>query len=317
MLKIGVLGAGHLGKIHLACLQSLSDTYEVVGFHDPNPDRTREAVERFQIPAFESVSALLDAVQVVDIVTPTVNHYECAVAALERGLHVFIEKPVTHTVEEGKRLCDKAIQSNVSVQVGHVERFNPAWNAVEPHVHSPRFIEAHRLSTFHARGTDIPVVLDLMIHDIDVILTMVQSDVCDVRASGATVLSPTPDIANARIEFADGCVANLTASRVSMHKMRKMRIFQPNSYITLDFLDKKASKISFGSGIAETGWNVELNDGSHKHMQLEPFVVVPNNAIQEELAAFAQCIHSQRVPLVPIEDGLRALELAHRIMACI
>lgn len=314
MLKMGVLGAGHLGKIHLACLESLSDQIDLVGFHDPDPTCSREASERFQIRAFDSVNELIDAVQVVDIVTPTVNHFACAEAALTAGKHVFIEKPVTHTLEEGIALRNLADATGCKVQVGHVERFNPALQAVAPRIKEPKFIEAHRLSPFQPRGTDVPVVLDLMIHDLDVILSLVPAAVSEVRASGAAVLSPTPDIANARIAFENGCVANLTASRISLQRLRKMRVFQPETYITMDFLDKKASVLQMGEGHHSGGYNLETGDGGMKHVQFEPIVVTPTNAIQEELAAFVRAIEQGIPPPVPLEDGVKALDLAYQIM---
>ena len=315
MLKMGVLGAGHLGKIHLACLESLKDQIHLVGFHDPDLLRSREAAERFGIPAFPDVASLIAACDVVDIVTPTVNHYACARAALEAGRHVFIEKPITHTVEEALKLEALAASTGLRVAVGHVERFNPALQAVSERIREPRFIEAHRLSPFQPRGTDVPVVLDLMIHDIDVVLSCVQSEVTEVRATGAAVLSPTPDIANARIEFANGCVANLTASRMSLQKLRKMRIFQPDAYITMDFLDKKASILRVAEGhSAQGGYNLDLAGGEEKHVQFEPIIVTPTNAIQEELSAFLQAIERNEDPPVRLEDGVRALDLAYRIM---
>jgi predicted dehydrogenase len=315
MLKIGVLGAGHLGKIHLACLQSLGSAFEIVGFHDPDPTVEAAARERFGIPSFPDVDSLVEAaVDAVDIVTPTVDHFHCAKKALERGRHVFIEKPITHTVAEALELEALASERGTLVQVGHVERFNPALLAVHNKIHRPRFIEAHRLSTFQPRGTDVPVVLDLMIHDIDAVLSVVSSEVVDVQATGARVLSETADIANARIAFADGCVANLTASRISLQKMRKMRIFQRDAYITVDFLDKKASVMTFGEGTTDQGWNIDLGENGQKHVKLQPTIVTPTNAIQEELRSFADAVQNGRQPVVPLEDGRRALELAHRIL---
>lgn len=314
MLNIGVLGAGHLGKIHLACLESLSGAVRVVGFHDPDPACAAAARERFRLPSFDSVDALIRACDVVDIVTPTVNHFACADAALRAGKHVFIEKPITHTVEEGRALQRLAAATGLCVQVGHVERFNPALQAVASRIHRPQFIEAHRLSPFQPRGTDVPVVLDLMIHDLDVILHLVDSEVSEVRASGAAVLSATPDIANARIAFANGCVANLTASRISLQKLRKMRVFQPDAYVTMDFLDKQATVMRVGEGHTSGGFNLDLAGGAMKHVQLEPVVVTPTNAIQEELAAFVRAIERGEAPAVGVADGVRALDLAYQIM---
>ncbi|MFT5959503.1 MAG: putative dehydrogenase, partial [Polaribacter sp.] len=239
MLKAGVLGAGHLGKIHLRLLQE-SEKYELIGFFDPFTENAQKVAEEFGYKLFDSIEALIDAVEVVDIVTPTLSHFECAKMAIEKGRHIFIEKPITKTVLEAEAIKTLASQFHVQGQVGHVERFNPAFTAVKDNIDTPMFIETHRLAEFNPRGTDVPVVLDLMIHDIDIILSVVDSKVKNVHASGISVISETPDIANARIEFENGCVANLTASRISMKNMRKTRFFQKDAYISVDFLEKKS-----------------------------------------------------------------------------
>ena len=235
MLKIGVLGAGHLGKIHIKLLLELSDKYEFVGFFDPSDENAKSAIETYNVKRFESIESILDAVDCIDIVTPTLSHFSCASSALRSSKHVFIEKPVTETVDEARKLINLAEEAGVKVQVGHVERFNPAFQAALPHFNKPMFIETHRLAQFNPRGTDVPVVLDLMIHDLDAILSVVKSPVKRISASGVSVVSDTPDIANARIEFENGCVANLTASRISMKNMRKSRFFQKDAYISVDF----------------------------------------------------------------------------------
>ena len=242
MLKAGVLGAGHLGKIHLKLLQQ-SSKYELVGFYDPIEDYAREVANEFGYTFFRSIDELIEAVDVIDIVTPTLNHFDCAVSAIEKGKHVFIEKPITTTVEEAEMLRDLVQKRKIRGQVGHVERFNPAFTAVKDMISNPMFIESHRLAEFNPRGTDVPVVLDLMIHDIDIILSVVDSEVKDIHASGVSVISDTPDIANARIEFENGCVANLTASRISLKNMRKSRFFQKDAYISVDFLEKKSEVV--------------------------------------------------------------------------
>ena len=220
MLKIGVLGAGHLGKIHINCIKQLS-VYELIGFYDQDVNTAKKVSEDLQVKSFSSVEELIDSVDVVDIVTPTISHFECASLALRKGKHVFIEKPIVATVEEADRLVKLAEDAKVKVQVGHVERFNPAYIAARPHINAPLFIEAHRLAIFNPRGTDVPVVLDLMVHDIDIVLDLIKSPVKNVSVSGVSIVSPTQDIANARIEFENGAVANLTASRISMKNMRK------------------------------------------------------------------------------------------------
>ena len=218
MLKVGVLGAGHLGKIHLKLLQQ-SDKYELVGFYDQFTENAKKVSEEFGYKAFDSISELIDAVEVVDIVTPTLSHFDCAKEAISKGKHIFIEKPITNTVSEAEAIKTLASMYHVRGQVGHVERFNPAFTAVKDTINDPMFIETHRLAEFNPRGTDVPVVLDLMIHDIDIILSVVDSKVKNINASGVSVISETPDIANARIEFQNGCVANLTASRISLKNM--------------------------------------------------------------------------------------------------
>jgi len=237
MLKAGVLGAGHLGKIHLKLINQ-SDKYELTGFYDPIKENAEKVEKEFGYKSFDSIQELIDAVDVVDIVTPTLSHFDCAKEAIEKGKHVFIEKPITKTVEEAEILIELLKKHNVKGQVGHVERFNPAFTAVKDAIQNPMFIETHRLAEFNPRGTDVPVVLDLMIHDIDIILSVVKSKVKSVNASGVSILSDTPDIANARIEFENGCVANLTASRISLKNMRKTRFFQRDAYIAVDFFEK-------------------------------------------------------------------------------
>ncbi|GAA6773854.1 hypothetical protein AAGS39_46220 [Flavobacterium sp. CGRL2] len=238
MLKVGVLGAGHLGKIHLRLLQQ-SDKYELVGFYDENQENAERISKEFGYKNFSTIAKLIHAVDVIDIVTPTLSHYKCAKVAIKSGKHIFIEKPIANTVAEAEEIIALAKEYNVKGQVGHVERFNPAFIATKNMIENPMFIETHRLAEFNPRGTDVPVVLDLMIHDIDAILSVVNSKVKDIHASGVSVISDTPDIANARIEFENGCVANLTASRISMKNMRKSRFFQKDAYISVDFLEKK------------------------------------------------------------------------------
>ena len=237
MLKVGVLGAGHLGKIHLRLLNQ-SEKYELVGFFDPFEENALKVAAEFGYTKFDSMEALIAAVDVVDIVTPTLQHFDCAKLAIEAGKHIFIEKPIANTVEEAEAIIALANKHGVKGQVGHVERFNPAFTAVKDKIKNPMFIETHRLAEFNPRGTDVPVVLDLMIHDIDAILSVVRSKVKSVNASSVAVISDSPDITNARIEFENGCVANITSSRISMKNMRKSRFFQKDAYISVDYLDK-------------------------------------------------------------------------------
>lgn len=317
MLKIGVLGAGHLGKIHIKLLKQI-EAYELVGFYDANPEAAQKASEEYQIPAYESIEELVDAVDVIDIVTPTLSHYDCAVQAIKKSKHIFIEKPITNTVEEARKLINLAEEANVQVQVGHVERFNPAFTATKEFIKHPMFIETHRLAQFNPRGTDVSVVLDLMIHDLDIVLSIVKSNVRRISASGVAVVSDNPDIANARIEFDNGCVANLTASRISLKNMRKTRIFQKDAYLSIDFLEKQSEvvRLSHVEGeIDPLSVTIDLGEGKgHKQIYFEKPEVENNNAILDELSTFADAINQGKTPLVTIHDGFNALDVAHRII---
>lgn len=316
MLKIGVLGAGHLGKIHIKCIL-MSDKYELVGFHDLNKDAAEVFSKENNVPFFDSVDELINSVDVIDIVTPTIAHYQCAFKALKNFKHVFIEKPITNTIEEANELLSLTKEANVKFQVGHVERFNPAFTKVKDQITSPMFIETHRLAEFNPRGTDVSVVLDLMIHDLDIVLSTVNSPVKKISASGVAVVSDTPDIANARIEFNNGCVANLTASRMSLKNMRKSRFFQKNAYITVDFLEKTSEVISMEAIEGEPGdYDVVMDLGAKgkKKIIFDKPTIEANNAIKDELEAFADSINNNTTPIVSIEDGVTALNVAHQIM---
>ena len=313
---MGVLGAGHLGKIHLKLLAE-SDCYELMGFYDPNDRNAARAMEKFGVRSFDRMEELMDAVEVVDIVTPTLSHFDCAMEALSRSKHLFIEKPMTSTVEEARKLLEASEQSGIKIQVGHVERYNPAYLAIREMPLDPRFIEAHRLAVFNPRGTDVSVVHDLMIHDLDIILSMVSSPIADVKASGVGVLSGTPDIANARIEFENGCIANVTASRISMKNMRKTRLFQKDAYITMDFLEKKTEifRLSEERGDNENAIELILDQqGNKKFIHLELPETAPVNAIKMELEQFAESISQDTEPEVNVKDAYRALHLAGRIL---
>lgn len=318
MLKIGVLGAGHLGRIHIRLLLELSDQFEFVGFYDPFDPNASKAVEEFGIKRYTTIDDLINEVDCLDIVTPTVNHYECAALALRNSKHIFIEKPITETVEEAKSLINLAHEAEVNVQVGHVERFNPAFQKALPHFNKPMFIETHRLAQFNPRGTDVPVVLDLMIHDLDIILSVVQSPVKRISASGVAVVSDTPDIANARIEFENGCVANLTSSRISMKNMRKSRFFQRDAYISVDFLDKEVEVVKMEDVQDEAGpfdMVLDLGEGKgSKKIMFDKPTVGEVNAIKEELRTFGESITTKTTPKVSIEDGYNALVVAHQIL---
>src|SRR5690606_6221960 len=316
MLKIGVLGAGHLGKIHIKLIQQI-DNYELVGFYDPSKETAIKVAEEFGIRAFDEVDDLIEAVDVVDIVTPTLSHFDCAVKAIRQSKHIFIEKPITNTVEEAKKLIDLAEEANVKVQVGHVERFNPAFTTTKEYINNPMFIETHRLAQFNPRGTDVSVVLDLMIHDLDIVLSIVKSNVRRISASGVAVVSDNPDIANARIEFDNGCVANLTASRISLKNMRKTRIFQRDAYLSIDFLEKASEVIRMKDEVDQNdpfAMVMDLGNGKQKQIYFEQPESLKTNAIQEELQSFAQAINKKGDVSVTLEDGYRALDVATQIL---
>jgi len=316
-MKIGVLGAGHLGKIHIKLIKELTEDYELVGFFDPSTDQSAAVSKEYGIKQFPTIDALIDEVDVVDVVTPTLSHYECASNALKKSKHVFIEKPITNTLKEAKSLIRLTEEADVKVQVGHVERFNPAFTSARSYFKNPMFIETHRLAQFNPRGTDVSVVLDLMIHDIDIILSVVSSNIKRISASGVAVVSDTPDIANARIEFDNGCVANLTASRISMKNMRKSRFFQRDAYISLDFYSKEVEVVRINDAQKEEdpyAVVLELKDGLRKQVEFEKPDVKVNNAIKDELKAFSDAIQKNTTPSVTIEDGYNALSVAHQIM---
>jgi len=318
MLKVGVLGAGHLGKIHLKLLQQ-SKKYDLVGFFDADIANGQRVAEEFNYHYFENLDDLIDAVDVVDIVTPTLSHYNCAIKAITKGKHIFIEKPITNSVEEAEQIRLLVSENNLRGQVGHVERFNPAFKAIKSEIKSPMFIETHRLAEFNPRGTDVPVVLDLMIHDIDIILSVVNSPVRNINASGVSVISETPDIANARIEFENGCVANLTASRISLKNMRKSRFFQKDAYISVDFLEKKVEVVKMKDAPKHPGdFDMVLQnaEGIKKQIYFENPEIAPNNAILDELETFAEAIITNTTPIVTLRDGTNALKVAYQIIDC-
>lgn len=318
MLKIGVLGAGHLGKIHLRLLNQ-SEKYNLVGFFDPNEENALKVEEEFGYKKFNTIQELIDNVDVVDIVTPTLSHYECAKQAITQNKHVFLEKPISNTVQEAEELIELANKHQVKGQVGHVERFNPAFIAVKNQIKNPMFIETHRLAEFNPRGTDVPVVLDLMIHDIDAILSVVKSPIKSINASGVAVISDSPDIANARIEFENGCVANITSSRISMKNMRKSRFFQKDAYISVDYLDKICEVVKMQNAPeipGEFDMILQNAEGTKKQIYFENPEVLPNNAILDELETFADAINNNTTPIVTLEDGTNALRVAHQIINC-
>jgi predicted dehydrogenase len=314
MLKVGVFGVGHLGKFHLNNWKEI-DSVKLEGFYDPSDENAFVAQEQYELKRFKTAADLVNACDIVDIVAPTTMHYELCKMAILKSRHVFVEKPLANTMTEAKEIVKLTREANIKLQVGHVERFNPAFLALEQYDLSPMFIEVHRLAQFNPRGTDVSVILDLMIHDIDIILSLVKSNVKNVYANGVNVLSDTPDIANVRIEFDNGCVANLTSSRISMKKMRKMRLFQKDSYISIDFLDKKTEVIKYKTPSDKNvfTFDVETKSGK-KTIAIAAPVIKENNAIKLELESFVQSIVTNQPVTVSDIDGYRAMEVAHLIL---
>ncbi len=314
MLKIGVIGVGHLGKFHLNNWIEMEDV-EIVGFCDTDDHNAKAVIEKYNIKRFETADELLDNCDGVDIVAPTTFHFDLCAMALRKGKHVFVEKPLTNTMEEAKALLKLALESNLKFQVGHIERFNPAFVALKNYTIEPMFIEVHRLAQFNPRGTDVSVILDLMIHDIDIILHIVKSNVSYISANGVSVLSETPDIANVRIEFDNGCVANLTSSRISMKKMRKMRLFQKDAYIGIDFLEKKTEIIRQNAGDDKGVFTFDIDTAKGKKtVAISNPIVADTNAMKDELVAFKNAIIQNTETPVTILDGYRAMEIAHQIL---
>jgi len=314
MLRIGVFGAGHLGKFHLNNWKDIPDV-ELVGFFDPNDDTAKEVSDKYQLPRFLDADTLIDACTAIDIAAPTTQHFEICEKAIKKARHVFVEKPLANTMEEARQLVKLAEESGIKFQVGHVERFNPAFLAVQDIQLNPMFIEVHRLAQFNPRGTEVSVILDLMIHDIDIILSIVKSDVKSISASGVGVMTETPDIANVRIEFNNGCVANLTSSRISMKKMRKMRIFQKDAYIGIDFLNKKTEIIKLKEGKDSNVFAFDIETPTGKKTIAIANPTVPEvNAIKKELEEFKNAIINNTKTVVSDIDGLLAMDVAHQIL---
>ncbi|MEO6358524.1 MAG: Gfo/Idh/MocA family oxidoreductase, partial [Ferruginibacter sp.] len=287
----------------------------LVGFFDPNDEIANAVIEKYRLTRFDTAEELMDACDAVDIVAPTITHFNLCKAAITKGKHVFVEKPLANTMDEARKLVKLTKEANIKFQVGHVERFNPAFLALKNRKLEPMFIEVHRLAQFNPRGTDVSVILDLMIHDIDIILSLVKSNVKSINANGVAVMSDTPDIANVRIEFDNGCVANLTSSRISMKKMRKMRLFQKDAYIGIDFLEKKTEviKLSSPDDTNVFTFDIETNNGK-KTIAIANPVIEEGNAIKMELQAFYQAIVQNTDTPVNVVDGFRAMDVAHQIL---
>ncbi len=314
MLKIGVLGVGHLGKFHINNWLEIPGV-ELVGFYDPHDETANAVIEKYSLRRFSNMEELIEEVDVIDVVTPTDQHFTCCEKAIRKGKHVFVEKPLANTMDEARELVKLAAESGIKLQVGHVERFNPAFIAIKDMNLQPMFIEVHRLAQFNPRGTEVSVILDLMIHDIDIVLSLVKSDVKSISASGVAVMTDTPDIANVRIEFHNGCVANLTSSRISMKKMRKVRLFQKDAYIGIDLLEKKTEIIKLKEDTDQNvfAFDIETPSGT-KTIAIANPPVVEVNAIKEELLAFTNAILNNTRTAVTEMDGLMAMDVAHQIL---
>ena len=317
-LNIGVVGTGHLGKLHIKMF-SENENCNLIGINDSNTEQAKLAADKFSVKVFDSLEVLLENVNAISIAATTSAHYELAKECLQAGKHIFIEKPITATIPEAEEIVDLANSLNLKLQVGHIERFNPALVSMEKYIIDPKFIQTDRLAQFNPRGTDVAVVLDLMIHDIDIILSLIKSKVENIEANGVAVVSDNIDIANARIQFENGSVANVTASRISQKKMRKMRIFQRDSYVALDFVtgvsevyrllpvdqEVKPSLISFGEiGVGDKKKRLVYEQPKHKHI----------NALKYELQLFVDSVLENKKPVITGSDGLRALRIAKIII---
>ncbi|MEY4053895.1 MAG: hypothetical protein RL034_813 [Bacteroidota bacterium] len=314
MLKVGIFGVGHLGKFHISNWKEI-DGVKIVGFFDPNNDNANEVINTHGLKRFSDEEKLIEACDIIDVITPTDLHFEVCMMAIRKGKHVFVEKPLAHTLQEGKDLVNMVREAGVKMQVGHVERFNPAYLALKELNLNPMFIEVHSLAQFNPRGTEVSVILDLMIHDIDIILSLVKSDVKSISASGVAVMTDTPDIANVRIEFNNGCVANLTSSRISMKKMRKVRLFQKDAYIGIDLLEKKTEiiKLKQPEDVDAFSFDIETPNGK-KTIAIANPTIEPLNAIKLELTSFVDAIVNNKPTVVSEIDGYLAMEVAHKIL---
>tara|TARA_X000000950_G_scaffold147952_1_gene182607 strand:- start:5576 stop:6547 length:972 start_codon:yes stop_codon:yes gene_type:complete len=316
LIKIGVFGAGHLGKIHLKLLNE-SKIFNLIGFYDVNTEHSLKIEKEFGYKYFSDSNLLIESVDAIAIITPTKFHYEIAIKCIEKNKHIFIEKPIAYSIQQAEKIVKFSKEKKIIGQVGHVERFNPAFNSIKKIIGNPMFIESHRLSEFNPRGTDVSVVLDLMIHDIDIVLSLISSKVINITSSGVSVISETPDIANARIEFQNGAVANLTASRISLKNMRKLRFFQKETYISVDLYNKKVEVVKMIDApkeLDEFALTLENAEGKKKQIFFDSPKVSNSNAILLELENFAESIINGKKPIVTLEDGTDALKVAYSII---
>ena len=316
MIKVGVIGAGHLGKIHLNILSN--SNFNLIGFHDTDVENSEKLASEKGYVFFKEIDSLINLIDAAVIVSPTTTHFEIAKKCIKKGKHIFVEKPLTTNSVEARIINKLAKEGNIIGQVGFVERYNQAFISCKEFIDKPKFIESHRLSDFNPRGTDVSVIMDLMIHDIDIILNINQSKVKKIDASGVSIISSTPDIANARIEFENGCIANLTSSRISLKKMRKTRIFQDNAYISINFLEKDFQVVKIRDKDTNDNENslvIKNNLGQEKVIFFENPEINEINSIEAELKDFFNSIKNKSKSKVSLNDGLMALEVAEEIMS--
>ena len=316
MIKVGVIGAGHLGKIHLNILSS--SNFDLIGFHDTDLSNSEKLASEKGYKFFKEIDSLIDSIDAAVIVSPTTTHFEIAKKCIENGKHIFVEKPLTTNSKEARIINTLAENKKIIGQVGFVERYNEAFISCREFIDKPKFIESHRLSDFNPRGTDVSVIMDLMIHDIDIILNINKSKVKKIDASGVSIISSTPDIANARIEFENGCIANLTSSRISLKKTRKTRVFQENAYISINFLEKDFQVVKIRDKHTNDNDNslvIKNNLGEEKVIFFEKPDINKINSIEAELNDFFDSIQNKSESKVSLNDGLLALEVAEEIMS--
>ncbi|MFC2093785.1 Gfo/Idh/MocA family protein [Bacteroidota bacterium] len=321
-INVSVIGCGHLGRIHIKNLKEIeieSGSIKLSGVYDIDLEKCNSAADQFDVTVFNSFDDLLKNSNSIIVVTPTSTHFQIAYKAIEQNKNIFIEKPVTDDVNDARKLLAIAKGKEINIQVGHIERFNPALLSLEKYNLAPLFIETHRLAQFNPRGTDVSVVQDLMIHDIDVILNIVKSEVQSIHANGVAIITDKIDIANVRIKFDNGCVANITSSRISQNKMRKMRIFQRNAYISIDFLKNSSEVFRLVDSKSSESISPMFSLGTIKREDKDFNIVYEQPSIEEinpmkyELNKFFDCIRSGTEPVVQLKDGIQALEVATRI----
>jgi predicted dehydrogenase len=316
--KIALIGLGYLGKIHLKLLFENTD-WRLVGVYDIDQNLCKQLAEHYNVKAFSSLYEAIEHCDALDIVTPSNTHFDIARQAIIAGKHVFVEKPLTATLKEAKLLQNLVNEAGVCLQVGHVERFNPAFKAAQPYFNQPRFIEVHRLAQYNARGTDVSVVLDLMLHDIDLLLSIVPYNIKKVHAVGSKLVSHSPDIVNCRIEFENGCVANLTANRMAFKNIRKFRVFNADNFVSINLLDKVTEVVKIQNASVNSK-NLIIDTGKYlpkKEVIFEHPIVLPTNAIREELLSFYNSINSDKNTLISAIDAIKALEVAEEIESII